>query len=285
VTSPIPQGHTLTLKGAPNPGFTVHYHDVGDGPAVLFLHGSGPGASGWSNFAETAEVWAAAGHRCVMPDLPGYGLSDKPADVAYSFDFLAAAVTELLDHLGLPEVVLVGNSMGGALAIKLTLEQPNRVQRLVLMAPGGLETPDTYMAMRGIRSMLRCIFGPEGITREGMAIVFRKQLYDSSLVTDALIDARTAIALTQPTSLWKTMRVPNQADRLGELSCPILCLWGRDDQFCPVSGASTILQACDDVRVVTLSRCGHWVMVEHRALFDRVCLDFLDPLRVDVSSE
>lgn len=275
-----PEGLDLRLPEALARDFHLHFHDLapagdGAGVPVLFLHGSGPGASGWSNFAANARAWVAAGHRCVLPDLPGYGQSSKPAEQVYSFDFLAGAVLALLDHLGLERVALVGNSMGGALAIKLALDHPERISKLVLMAPGGLEAPETYLKMRGIRSMLRCIFGEEGITRAGMAKVFEKQVYDSALVSEALVDERTAVARSQPRSLWETMRVPDQSERLGELACPVLCLWGREDLFCPVSGAMTVLQGCREVEVVLLSRCGHWVMVEHKDRFDALAIEFL----------
>lgn len=276
----IPEGEYLSLPESLAHDFRVHFHDLppegeASGRTVLFLHGSGPGASGWSNFAANAETWRAAGHRCLLPDLPGYGLSSKPPEQVYSFALLAGSVLALLEHLGLERVVIVGNSMGGALAIKLALDHPERVEKLVLMAPGGLESSETYMAMRGIRSMLRCIFGPEGITRDGMARVFARQVHDPSLVTDALVDSRTAVALTQPRRIWETMKVPNQADRLGEIACPLLCFWGREDLFCPVSGAMTVLLGCPEVEVILLSRCGHWVMVEHRERFDAESLAFL----------
>lgn len=278
MSTPFPEGQHLSL--ASPAGFQVHLHDLrpeGEqrGPTVVFLHGSGPGAGGWSNFEHNAKTWVAAGHRCILPDIPGYGLSDKPADHQYSFEFLTAAMVDVLGQLGLERVVLVGNSMGGALAIKLTLDHPELVEKLILMAPGGLETPETYMGMRGIRSMLKCIFGPEGLTRDGMRRIFEKQVYDQDLVTDELIDSRTEVALTQPKGLWQTMRVPNQAERLGEIGVPVLCLWGRDDLFCPVSGAMKVLEGCVQVEVVMFSRCGHWVMVEHKERFDALCMEFL----------
>lgn len=259
-------------------GWRLHCHDLGTdlpGRPLVFLHGSGPGASGWSNFAANADVLVAAGHRCILVDSLGYGQSDKPTDVAYTLETMSGALVGLLDALGLDEVVLVGNSQGGAIAIRTALDHPERVGSLVLMAPGGLEARETYMQMRGIRSMLRCIYGPEGITAAGMRKVFEKQLYDSSLVTDALVESRTAVALTQPREVFATMKVDNQAERLSELRCPVLGLWGADDLFCPVSGAVTLAARVPDCRVTVFSRCGHWVMVEQAALFNRLVLDFL----------
>ncbi len=257
-------------------GWQLHYHLLGEGPPVVFLHGSGPGASGWSNFAANGQALADAGFQAVLVDSLGYGRSSKPTDVPYSLDVMGGTVLDLLDVLGFERATLVGNSQGGAIAIKLALDHADRVSSLVLMAPGGLEPRETYMEMRGIRSMLRCIYGPEGITREGMRKVFEKQLYDSSLVTDALVAERTAVALEQPTHVFRSMQVDYLADRLPELCMPVLGLWGADDQFCPVSGATTLATRVPEARVTVFSRCGHWVMVEYRMVFNRLLLDFLN---------
>ena len=256
-------------------GWRMHAHVVGEGPPLLFLHGSGPGASGWSNFAANAKVLAAAGYQCILADSLGYGLSDKPTDVEYTLPTMAGAALRLMDGLGHQRFTVVGNSQGGAQAISMALTWPERVERLILMAPGGLEPRETYMELRGIRSMMRCIYGPEGITAAGMRLVFERQLYDPALVTDALVEDRTAVALTQPIHVFRTMKVDNQEDRLGEIACPVLGLWGMNDVFCPPSGAMKLAERIPDVRVVLLNRCGHWVMVEHADTFNRQCLDFL----------
>lgn len=245
-------------------------------PPLVFLHGSGPGASGVSNFHDNAVVFQAAGYRCLLVDSLGYGDSDKPTDVPYSLAVMSGALVGALDALDLGTVCLVGNSQGGAIAIRTALDHPSRVASMILMAPGGLEPRETYMQMRGIRSMLRCIYGPEGITEFGMRKVFEKQLFDSSLVTDTLVADRTRVALTQPRHVFETMKVDNQSARLGALQCPVLGLWGANDLFCPVSGATTLATQVPRCRVTVFSQCGHWVMVEHAEAFNRLCLDFLE---------
>jgi len=244
-------------------------------PPLVFLHGSGPGASGPSNFHDNAMVFCRAGFHCILVDSLGYGQSDKPTDVPYSLEVMSAALVGALDGLGIDRCTLVGNSQGGAIAIRTALDHPERIVSMVLMAPGGLEPRETYMQMRGIRSMLRCIYGPEGITAFGMRKVFEKQLFDRSLVTDALVEQRTASALQQPRHVFETMKVDNQEDRLAELQCPVLGLWGVDDQFCPVSGAMKLATQVPRCTVTVFSQCGHWVMVEHATRFNRLCIDFL----------
>ena len=268
--SPLPQGEFVQVGDV-----RMHYHQVGEGRPVLWLHGSGPGASGWSNFRENARFLAEHGFCSILLDAVGYGLSDKPTDRPYTLEFMAGCAAGVMEALGHATYTIVGNSQGGAQAIWLALHRPEQVAELVLMAPGGLEEREVYMEMRGIRSMLRCIYGPEGITLEGMEKVFAKQVHAETNVDDELIQRRYLVAQTQPIHVFKTMEVPNQSAELGRIGCPTLGLWGMQDLFCPPSGAVTLAQGVPDCRVVLLNRCGHWVMVEHEDVFNRAVLDFL----------
>jgi 4,5:9,10-diseco-3-hydroxy-5,9,17-trioxoandrosta-1(10),2-diene-4-oate hydrolase len=268
---PVPEGTFAEIGD----GLRVHYHEAGNGPVVLFLHGSGPGASGWSNFRQNYPAFAAAGFRVLVPDTLGYGYSSKPDGIDYTLDFLEGAVERFLVAVGVDRCSVVGNSHGGAMAIRLAARRPEVVRRLVLMAPGGLEEREVYMQMEGIRSMMKAFTDPAGITRDSMRRVFEKQLFDTSLVTDELLDERVSIAELQPKRVLTSMQVPNLAPDLPKIECPVLALWGVNDKFCPMSGAVTIAKACKNTRVMLLSECGHWVMVEKQALFNDACTRFL----------
>jgi 4,5:9,10-diseco-3-hydroxy-5,9,17-trioxoandrosta-1(10),2-diene-4-oate hydrolase len=270
-TRPVPEGKFVEIGD----GLRVHYHESGDGPVVLFLHGSGPGASGWSNFRHNYPAFAEAGFRALVPDTLGYGYSSKPDGIDYTLDFLEGAVEQFLAALRVERCSVVGNSHGGAMAIRLAVRRPELVERLVLMAPGGLEERDVYMKMDGIRSMMKAFTDPAGITRESMRHVFEKQLFDTSLVTDELLDERVSIAELQPKRVLVSMQVPNLTPELPNIACPVFALWGVNDKFCPMSGAVTIARTCKDTRVLLLSECGHWVMVEKRTLFNDACTRFL----------
>src|SRR5262245_4216962 len=147
--SPIPVGRHADIGN----GHTVHYHDMGSGEVVIFLHGAGAGASGYSNFKGNYPEFARAGYRTLVPDLIGYGLSSKPDLPQYDLDLFIAGVKGLVDALGLKRVTLLGNSLGGAVALGYALKHPEDVARLILMAPGGVEDLDTYLAMPGIANM------------------------------------------------------------------------------------------------------------------------------------
>jgi 4,5:9,10-diseco-3-hydroxy-5,9,17-trioxoandrosta-1(10),2-diene-4-oate hydrolase len=267
----VPEGKYADIGG----GLRIHYQEAGEGPVVLFLHGSGPGASGYSNFRRNYPYFAAQGFRTITPDTLGFGYSSKPDDVDYTLDLLAGAVEKLTRVLGIERCAIVGNSHGGAMAIKLALDHPDLVTRLVLMAPGGLEVREAYGKMEGIRTMMRVFLGPEGITREGMRKVFGLQFHDPRTLTEEILDERVPIAETQPKRVLTSMSVPHLAPELHRIRCPVFAFWGMDDKFCPVSGATTIAEQCKRSRVLLLSECGHWVMVEHTDLFNRLSVDFL----------
>jgi 4,5:9,10-diseco-3-hydroxy-5,9,17-trioxoandrosta-1(10),2-diene-4-oate hydrolase len=250
----------------------IHYLSAGSGKPVMFLHGSGPGASGTSNFKGNHPYFAEAGLRVLVPDTLGFGRSSKP-DVDYAMPFLVEKMLKFLDAVGIARCALVGNSHGGALAISLALTAPERVEKLVLMAPGGLEERETYMKMDGIRAMMRAV--KHGITRDSLRDLLRLQLSDEKFLTDELVDERLAVSGEQPARVFTTLAVPHLAPRLGELKCPVFGLWGMDDRFCPVSGASTLAANCAGARVMLFNHCGHWVMVERATLFNRLCVDFL----------
>ena len=127
-----------------SPGRSIHYTDhpataIERGTAV-FIHGSGPGASGWSNFKHNVSAFQQGGYRCIVFDQWGYGKTSKPQDVDHTLDFFVDGLESLLDHAGVGTAILVGNSLGGAVALGLTLRNPARIEKLILMAPGGIES-------------------------------------------------------------------------------------------------------------------------------------------------
>lgn len=255
-------------------GRTIHYHDQGKGPVVVFLHGSGAGASGYSNFKGNYPFLVEQGFRVIVPDLIGYGYSDKPDNVDYPLRFFADNVSLLLAELNIDKVAIIGNSLGGAVALDLALENPELVSKLVLMAPGGLEEQSAYRAMPGMKIFFDTFAGaPNKASLK--RFLTEALVYDSSHVDDALIEERWFIFQQQNRQVVKTMQVPNLTARLNELTIPVLAMWGLNEKVMPLSGIETLAREVDDVKIVTLSRCGHWVMVEHRDFFNRTTVAFL----------
>ena len=272
--SPIPVGHFVDIAPVAGSAQRIHYHEQGEGEVVIFLHGAGTGASGYSNFKGNYPAFAQAGYRCIVPDLLGYGLSSKPDIEQYDLDFFIAGVKGLVDALGLKHITLLGNSLGGAVALGYALAHPQDVKRLILMAPGGVEDLDTYLAMPGIANMFK-VYQSGKTGAAAMREVMTMQLFDPTLLTDDIINERAPIAETQTQAARSILKVPNMTERLHELRCPVFGFWGVNDQFNPVSGTTKLVENCPQARIIVLNQCGHWVQVEHREMFNRACIDFL----------
>ena len=260
-------------------GMDLHYlefcSDIDQVGTVIFIHGSGPGASGWSNFKNNVDAFSQMGYSTIVIDIPGYGQTSKPTDAIYSLDFFTQYLDEFLVHKNITQAILVGNSLGGAIAIGYALDHPDKVSHLILMATGGVEEREIYFATEGIQAMVKYPMGSPEFTKEVLGDLLKLLVFDPKHVTQELIDERWQILQIQNAQVLASMQIPNLTDRLQELSIPILGFWGYQDKFCPISGAHTIISQCNDARVNMLSQCGHWVMIEHSEYFNKQCLQFL----------
>lgn len=271
----IPVGKFLTLRS----GIRLHFHDDGVGPALVMVHGAGMGASGWSNYKLNRDCLIDAGFRVILPDMPGFGLSDKPEDIDYSTDFFANTLIELIETLDAGPLILVGNSMGGTIVLKAALDRPDLTSALVLMGPGGVEDFETYMQTEGNVLLRSIAMAPDVMPASRLRDLLLLQVHDPAHLTEETLAERVEIMETQPKAVFERMSGLNLADRLEELQCPILGFWGAQDRFNPAQGAFKFLQAVADARFTILSNCGHWVMVERAELFNRMLVDFVREIK------
>jgi 4,5:9,10-diseco-3-hydroxy-5,9,17-trioxoandrosta-1(10),2-diene-4-oate hydrolase len=272
MSKPVPEGHYAKL---PN-GHRIHYLDEGQGPVVVFLHGSGNGACGYSNFKGNYPALVQTGYRVILPDLIGFGYSDKPTDVEYPLSFFVECVKGTLDAIGVEKYTVVGNSLGGAVALGMALAHPNSVERLVLMAPGGTNDLPDYLAMPGMQAMFALYGSGKPVTESDMKAFFHKAfVVDPGVVTDELVRERAELMKLQNPQVMKTMKVPNLTAELGKITQPTLALWGLNENMMPDSGILRLAKGLPNCRMVLVPKCGHWVMIEHRDLFNRMVLDFL----------
>jgi pimeloyl-ACP methyl ester carboxylesterase len=274
--------YTVRVKGADI--FTAD--SGGDRPAVVLLHGGGPGASGLSNYSRNVDALARQ-FRVVVPDMPGYGQSSKYLDHADPFGYLADMVRGLLDELGLQSAHVVGNSYGGAAALRLTLDTPQRVGRLVLMGPGGIGTT-RGLPTAGLKSLLS-YYGSDGPSREKLANFIRTYLvYDGAAVPEDLIELRYRASLDpevvanpplqRPSGLRTLWRMDLTRDkRIRQVPNPTLVLWGRDDKVNRPSGGPLLQRLMPNAELVMTSHTGHWMQWERAELFNQLVTDFLSP--------
>lgn len=267
--SALPRGNLINIGE-----HDLHYLSYGEGPALVFLHGSGPGASAYSNFKHNIDAAVKSGYRALLIDMLGFGYSSKPTGLDYSTALFADSVKAALDKLGIERCSLLGNSLGGAICIRLALDYPDLVQRLILMAPGGIEERETYFAMPAIAKMVDAFVAGE-LDQNGLRSILETLVFDPAQVTDQLVNERFSILQTQPKDVLSRMVIPSMADRLGDLACPIYGFWGQQDRLTPVSGAAKFLNQSRHCQFLILASCGHWVMVEKKDIFNAMLADIL----------
>jgi 2-hydroxy-6-oxonona-2,4-dienedioate hydrolase/4,5:9,10-diseco-3-hydroxy-5,9,17-trioxoandrosta-1(10),2-diene-4-oate hydrolase len=276
--------HEQTVNVAGKPIFVA---EAGDGPPVVMLHGGGPGASGVSNYSRNIDSLAEH-FRVIVPDMPGYGRSAKGVDQSDPFGYLADMIRGLLDELGVGTAHLIGNSYGGAAALRLALDTPHRVDKLVLMGPGGIGTTRSAPTA-GLKSLLS-YYSVTGASREKLDTFIRNYLvYDGASVPDALIDTRYTASVDPEVVADPPLRRPSgpmavrtlwrmdltRDKRLKHLQTPTLVLWGRDDKVNRPSGGPMLANLMPNAELVMTSRTGHWMQWERAELFNRMAVDFL----------
>ncbi|CAM5709776.1 alpha/beta fold hydrolase [Mycolicibacterium aubagnense] len=279
--------NTLTEHSVTVGGRKIFVAEAGSGPAVVLLHGGGPGASGVANYSRNIDALAQR-YRVLVPDMPGYGRSSKGIDKSDPFGCLADAMRGVLDELSISTAHLIGNSYGGAAALRLALDTPGRVGKLVLMGPGGIGTT-RGLPTAGLNNLLGYYTGT-GPSREKLAAFIRNYLvYESDSVPDELIDLRYAASidpevvadppLSRPSGLFalRTLwRMDLTRDsRLASLQTPTLILWGRDDKVNRPSGGPMLQNIMPNAELVMTSRTGHWMQWERADLFNQFVGEFL----------
>ncbi|HRH87133.1 MAG TPA: alpha/beta fold hydrolase [Rubrivivax sp.] len=277
---PQPQTRSVTLGVR-----QIHLCELGAGMPVLMLHGGGPGASGLSNYSHNVEALAAAGFRVLVPDMPGYGKSSKDIDAANPFGDLATAMHALLDALDIPRAHVVGNSLGGACALRMALDRPERIGRIVLMGPGGVGISSSAPT-DGLKRLLSYYAG-EGPTLDKLrAFICGDLVYDASRISEDVLRERFASSIQPEVMANPPLRPPKDLEafkrldflldaRLPKLANPTLVVWGTEDRVNPPSGAGALqklMPACD---VVLFSRTGHWAQWERAAEFNALVAAFL----------
>ena len=262
-------------------GHDLAFHDIGEGPPVVFLHGSGPGVTGWANFGDNLP--SLQGIRAIVVDQVGFGASGRPDVYEKSYLQISAdALLGLVDSLGLEKVGIVGNSMGGDVAVRFALDHPARVSALLLNGPGGVGAPILGpQPSEGIARLMEFNADP---TRERIIAWLKTMLSDQRRLTDELIESRFAAA-TAPGAVknlqdaYATFYNPAFAGdvplwaEVHRIKSPVLLCWGRDDRVAPVEGALLPARRMPRCDLRIYSRCGHWVQVERKAEFERAVLE------------
>ncbi len=274
-----------SLHEIQTPAGLLRYYDVGDGPALLFLHGSGPGVTGHRNFRGVLPAFSAH-FRCLILEFPGFGVS--PDVGAHPMIAAHGAALAFIDALSLDRFDIIGNSMGGAVGITLATLHPQRVGKLVTI--GGIGTNlFSPGPSEGIRLLQEFTEDP---TRQRLVDWLKSMVYDQAVVTDELIEERWSLA-TDPETLEAARRMYGKAsfdkmtaamaksDRplpwatMHKVSAPTLLTWGRDDRVSPLDMAIIPMRTIPNAELHVFPNCGHWAMIEAKQAFESTVLGFL----------
>lgn len=245
----------------------IHYHDEGSGTPVLLLHGSAVGVSAAANWWRVIPPLAKSA-RILAPDMAGYGWTDVPDDRYYGLPAWTEQAIRFLDALDIPKAILVGNSLGGRIAMQIAVDYPTRVSGLAVMGSPGIE----YVPSPALKSNSKPDFTPEGIAR-----VMRSLAAEGYEIPEGLVDFRYAMA-TRPggPERWQTVVQARDAsvavhrlaaEQLAAITVPALIMHGRQDKIVPFSDGISTARALPNADLALFANCGHWVQLEREAEF------------------
>ena len=256
-------------------GIKTNYLEAGKGEPIVLIHGSGPGVTSYANWRLVIPALAEE-FRVVAPDMVGFGYSERPANVEYGVQTWTDQVIGLMDTLDLQKAHLVGNSFGGAIALRIAAQAPERVGKLVLMGSMGVPFP--------ITEGLERLWGYEP-SFENMRKVLDVFAYSRDLVNDELAEVRYrgsiepgfqesfAAMFPAPRQRWvEAMCTPEETIR--QLPHHALLVHGREDQVIPVQTSLRLEELIDNADLNVYSHCGHWSMIERTEDFNRTVRHF-----------
>ncbi len=267
-------------------GREVAYRFEGDGPLIVLVHGMAGSAATWDRVIPAlAERFAV-----LALDLPGHGSSAKPADGDYSLGSFASVVRDLMMTLGLDRGTIVGQSLGGGVAMQFAYQFPSRCERLVLVGSGGLGRDVSpllrILALPGVEFLYPAIFAPVlrdagrgvlgGLRRIGLRpSAYADQIWQSyESLTEST--TRSAFARTLRSVVDVTGQRVSARDRLPlAREVPTLIVWGADDAIIPSTHATDAAATLPDSRVEIFERVGHFPHCEDPDRFIRVLTDFI----------
>jgi pimeloyl-ACP methyl ester carboxylesterase len=263
----------------------VNFVDLGEGPPLLFIHGLG---GSWPNWLEQLPVFAGA-RRVIAVDLPGFGHSPMPRETI-SISGYAHTLDALLDGLGIDAAAVVGNSMGGFVAAELAINFPQRVERLVLVSAAGISTYNDRAGTRalpGLRRAERVVSAYAGwVAAHSEAVARRPVLRNATLGFVASHPSRlpAALAAEQIRGAGKPGFVQALAanldydfrDRLAEIACPTLIVWGDKDRVITARDADRFAELIPGSRRVVFEDTGHVPMLERPGAFNTLLDEFLN---------
>ncbi len=265
----------------------LHFNEAGSGHPVILLHGTGPGATGWSNFGPNIPVLAKH-YRVIALDLPGWGKSDPVDPLKEDRQAVhVESVKLLMDELGLKSAALVGNSMGGAVTLQFSVEHNDRLSHCITMGSGLFSVPNVFAPggmSEGIRIIVETYRDPSPTNFRRLVQVM---CYDASFVTDELVNLRSRSALANQEHLDNWLKpftarggMPPLGNtelmsKLTQMKTPSIFFHGRDDRVVHMESTLRLVTLVPNSSAHIFNHCGHWAQIEHAKEFNALVHAFL----------
>ena len=257
-------------------GIETSYLEAGSGETVLMLHGSGPGVSALANWQHNIPTLAQRFH-VLAPDIVGFGTTERPEDIVYSLRTWTDHVWAFMDARGMEKARVIGNSLGGRIALQMATDQPDRIAKMVLMGtPGvGMTPTEGLAALRAyepshdaMRELLRNYFAvdPAMITDELVQI-----RYEAS-IADGAYEAYRAMFF-DPRHAGSELGITE--DEVRAIATPTLLIHGREDKVVALQVSVALLGLLPNADLHVFSACGHWTQIERADEFSAVVSDYL----------
>ena len=261
-------------------GIRIHYVVAGEGRPVILIHGLGASVVTWrNNFAALSQYY-----RVYAIDLPGHGDSSKP-DIEYAPDTIVECIGKLVNELGIVRPAIIGNSVGGALAMMIAFRFPDLVSGLVLVGSAGLGREiSLYIRLLSV-PLLGTILESSKIG--GPKLMLVNVFHDRSLATDELAEelyrsrrmpgAKEAVlrVIRNTVSIGGVRQHFVFTDSLKRLKVPVMVVWGAQDKIFPAEHAYRVSEAIEGAWVEVFDECGHWPHMEKADAFNSLVLRFL----------
>jgi pimeloyl-ACP methyl ester carboxylesterase len=267
-------------------GLSTYVVDAGEGPPVVLIHGYGDTADGWRRVVPGL----LRDHRVIALDVPPFGRSEE-IRAKRLIDFYKGFFPALFDKLELERATVLGHSLGGAIALHLTLERPDLVERLGLVAPAGLgqRPPPWWHLLTGYRPIYQTALAiPTPLTtpliRAGMRKLVGLRLFHDRRSLDAdiehLIELHSSRRDLDRLLAAGRCCIQSYTGRLLEdsaaIEVPKLMIWGEHDGLVPSGHADAFARLHPDAAVHVLGDCGHYPQIEFPQKFNRLLRDWID---------
>ncbi len=288
-TTPVPSAYRQAKidqgveKSIEIGGYSLQYWDRGQGPVLVLLHGLGGSLYDWRFLFDD---FVQAGYRVLALETMGAGYSDKPEEGDYSIAAHGERVLRFLEKLKIPRATLIGNSWGGGMSLYTAMNEPDRVDRLVLLAPASMPQPFPFL----LRLLRVPVVGPlmawsshitpkSVVARLGLGKVYHDsdkirpedlKEYAHEMRFPGIMAAMRKTA--RQLDFWKLLRY---ADEFQKIKAPTLLLWGENDEVVYLSTGKALHEVMPNSRLFIYPECGHVPHMEYPGVTRDLILDFL----------